>query len=63
MARMTYKEAARIIGRKGKYLHGNIQFQVELLDVREVFGRTDVEIKPVAGTGTAWVSLDKVSLS
>ncbi len=62
MSRMTHKEAAKLIGRAGHYAHGNLIFRVEVTDVREVFGRTDVQIKPVAGSGMGWISLDKITL-
>ncbi len=63
MAKMTYKEAAKLIGRKGRYGHGSMRFEVEVLDVRESFGRTDLQVRPVAGAGTGWISYDKITLS
>jgi hypothetical protein len=29
--------------------------EVEILEARELFGRLDVRVRPVAGTGEAWV--------
>lgn len=63
MPRMTYKEAAKLIGRKGRTNFGAMQIQVEVLDVREVFGRTDLQVRPIAGTGTGWISLDSITLT
>ena len=35
----------------------DVTVNVEVLDARQVFGRTDVLIRPVAGRGTTWVAL------
>lgn len=58
---MNVKEAAKLIGKHGIYKHGELCFAIEVLDVRKMFNRMDVEIKPVAGTGKAWISLDNVT--
>lgn len=63
--RINAKEASKLIGKRGHYSHRELYgltFMVEVLDVREAFGRTDVEVRPIAGTGTHWVSLGNVRL-
>lgn len=37
-----------------------ILVRVEIINVRQVYGRVDLEISPVAGNGRKWVSLDSV---
>lgn len=31
-------------------------FQVEILEVRNAYGRVDYRVEPIAGTGNKWVS-------
>lgn len=38
-----------------------VKVRVEVLGERENFGRTDLLIRPVEGTGQAWVRKDKVT--
>lgn len=35
---------------------------VRILDVRTVFGRTDVRVTPVSGHGDTWVNVNRVML-
>ena len=54
---LTYLEAARVIGAQGEWEGATGLFvAVEVMDVREVFGRTDYLIRPVAGAGQVWVA-------
>jgi hypothetical protein len=36
---------------------------VRILDVRTVFGRTDVKVTPIAGHGDTWVDVKRVMLN
>lgn len=63
MARITFKEAAKLIGRKGCYDVGGMQVQVEILDIRTSFGRTDAQVRPMSGAGTGWISLEKIKFA
>lgn len=38
-----------------------VTIAVKLLEARERFGRLDVKIEPVAGSGTAWVSDERLT--
>lgn len=41
-------------------LHPELVIQVHVLQERQVYGRTDVLVAPVAGGGTAWVQKDRL---
>jgi hypothetical protein len=36
--------------------------RVRVANVRQVYGRTQVEIMPLAGSGLTWVALDSIQL-
>ncbi len=61
---MTIREMARLLGREALWTAGNgLIFRVRIDDVRgEMFGRVDVQVEPVAGRGSALVSLDKLTI-
>lgn len=59
---MTAKDAAQLLGRRGLYGVKGMTVRVIVNDVREVFGRLDLNIAPEAGDGTAWVAADQVNL-
>ena len=43
--------------------HGQtINVRVRIEDSREVWGRTDYRITPIAGTGRQWVSAERVTI-
>ena len=65
---LTAKDAAALIGKRGTYqpagAHGpGLTFMVKIIDARLNFGRIDVLIAPVMGSGAAWVSLESVQLA
>jgi hypothetical protein len=37
-----------------------LQINVNILDTKSVYGRLDVQIEPVAGTGTKWVQCERL---
>lgn len=39
---------------------GPLHIQVRVLDCRAVFGRVDVLVSPIAGTGEQWVNLNSL---
>lgn len=51
---MTAREAKNLLGKVGALTMGDLTVDVEILDVREVFGRTDFLVTPVAGSGQTW---------
>ncbi len=60
----TAKQAQELIGRSGLWNvpRTDISVQVTINDIREVWGRLDYQIKPVAGSGRQWVSAEGVKL-
>lgn len=62
------KDLSALIGRKGYVRMSSsnsgdrVRVDVRILDGRTAFGREDLLVKPVAGDGEAWVSLDNVTL-
>lgn len=53
---------AEAIGERGFWRADALRIEVEIVDVRRVFDRHDVLIRPVAGTGERWVSACTVML-
>ena len=66
---VTVKETMKkIIGMKinGQlilYTTNNLTFEVKILDLRNVWNRTDALISPVSGTGQVWVDLESLNFS
>jgi len=60
---MTVAELAKNLGKVGTYYPNGWQglgFEVTVKDVRQVFGRLDFEVEPVAGFGRSWVGESSV---
>ncbi len=60
---MTMKDTADLIGREAWYttpLTGLV-FRVRILDVHAAYGRTDVKVTPIGGSGEAWVTKEKLT--
>ena len=58
---MTNTELAAYVGLKGFLVAGLLNVLVRSLDAREVYGRLDILVEPVAGTGKAWVSESRIA--
>lgn len=59
---MTSAELSAYVGKKGLLnFGGTIAIEITSKDAREVFGRLDVLVEPVAGTGEAWVAESRVA--
>ena len=41
---------------------GGLRVKVRVLDVRQVFGRTDFLVQPTEGEGTTWADASRVAL-
>lgn len=52
---MTAKEAAGIIGKVGAVVLGGLTVYVEIMDVKTEWGKVRYQVKPVEGSGSAWV--------
>lgn len=61
---MTVREQAELIGTIAMLPEFGLVYewavQVEIIDFRPAFGRIDVLIKPIAGSGKRWVSYDRL---
>ena len=58
---MSVKQTAAYIGQTASWNAGYAACpDVLILDVRELWGRIDCLIRPVAGEGKCWVSIDKL---
>lgn len=60
---MTTNDKIKLIGKSGLLNCGGLKFNVEILDCRESFGRTDFQVKPVSGEGVKWVSSESVTIN
>lgn len=58
---MSAKQSSTLIGQRFHLLTDGLRVAVEVLDVREAYGRTDCRVKPVAGEGEKWVSKDRLA--
>lgn len=59
---MISAELATYVGREGLLSYGgSIAIEVKSLDAREVYGRLDIYVEPVAGTGKAWVAESRIA--
>ena len=55
---MTTKQGYPIIGSWGYICHPNgLQIKVEVIDLKQSYGRTRYQVKPLEGKGTAWVEV------
>ena len=59
---MTTRTTSHLIGRTGRYLINAASFPVTIIDAREHFGRIDIEIEPIGGSGAIWVERSSVRL-
>lgn len=69
---MNASEIAKFIGKRahleveagsaGKGRPMFVKVEVEILDGKSIFGRTDLKFRPVAGTGEGWASLEKLTI-
>ena len=59
---MTVVEMNKLIGTRGFVEVGNntLAMRVEVVDVRQSYGYTQVEVVPTDGTGSAWMALASV---
>ena len=59
---MTNAELAAYVGRTGLLsFDGKIAVEVRAHDAREVYGRLDILVEPVAGTGEVWVAESRIA--
>lgn len=56
------RELATYIGKDGHLNLDGLTIQVKVTDARPRYGRIDLEITPVNGTGSRWVESSRVRL-
>jgi len=61
---MELKEITKLIGKEGVLVLDKDGFAVNVTiqDVKQNFGRVDVLVVPVSGTGEKWTNLNKLTL-
>lgn len=57
---MTVIQLAQCINRLATYKINDLEFQVEIIDARSVYGRDQVKIIPVYGNGEKWVMIESI---
>jgi hypothetical protein len=60
---LTGFDLADHIGRTGSLRVGELKIDVRIADARQVWGRLDYLVSPVAGQGAEWVSAERVALT
>lgn len=50
------------VGKTGKLYIEKLTVSIHIREIRYVWGRTDVLVSPVNGSGRQWVSADRVKL-
>lgn len=58
--KLSVRKLAELIGETRRLRVDGLRVDVEIRDVREVFGRVDCLVSPVAGSGGQWVSFDRL---
>ena len=59
---MTHAELARIIGKVGTIESDRLTIPVRIMDGRTAYGRQDVLVTPLEGSGERWVDAARVTL-
>ena len=62
---MTALQARELIGATGTIVvkTESFQVQVEVMDVRNVWGRDQFHVAPISGKGSAWVDANRVTIN
>ncbi len=60
---MTASEAAKYLDKRGllNTEKGKLSVPIYTVDVREVYGRIDVLVRPHDGQGEVWVSTERIA--
>ena len=53
---MTARDMAALIGRTGVVRTGPFQVRVTVLDVKQAYGEMHYQVRPLEGSGVAWVT-------
>lgn len=59
---MTVREMMNVVGKYGGLELAGITVLVRVVDARTCYGRDDLRVEPIGGTGATWVRADSVKL-
>ncbi len=58
---MKATEANRYLGKQGTLVvERYLVINIECRDIRQVYGRVDVLVAPISGSGAAWISESRI---
>jgi hypothetical protein len=57
---MTVKEASEVIGRTFEVRAGEFGVLATVQDVKVSFGKIRFQVSPLAGSGSAWIEVDRI---
>lgn len=60
---LTGFDLADYMGRTGSLRVDSLRVEVRIADARQVWGRLDLLVSPVAGQGAEWVSAERVTIT
>ena len=58
---MSTAELSKYIGKKAEHRTSFYTVNIEIVDMRIIYGREQAKITPLAGHGTSWVRLDSLT--
>ncbi len=58
---MNAKEMLRLMNNSAMLNLDGLLVEVNILDIRKAWGRTDCLITPISGSGQTWVSLERLN--
>ena len=59
---MTATERAELVGREGTVNLDGLNVSVVVVDVRDAWGRLQLQVRPVSGNGEIWVLRERTRL-
>lgn len=59
---MDSKKISQLINKQAILTCGPLYFNVKIINIRQVYGRTDFLVEPVSGDGQQWVDSNRVKL-
>lgn len=59
---LSAKDLTKFVGRTGTMPIGLLRIPVEIVDARSRYGSIDVQVIPVGGQGSQWITAARVKL-
>jgi len=63
MAQLTANQISLPVGKTGLLAVGNLRVPVRVVNARTNFGRVDIQVEPIGGSGQEWVETSRVVIS